>query len=412
MTDSAGPAPYSIRPVNRAEFDEFDLVMQQAFHGSPASPESEAIRAGIFEFPRTLAAFDESSIVGTASAYSFSMTVPGGAVPCAGVTWVSVLPSHRRRGVLRSLMRRQLADVDAAGREPIAALWASEAGIYERYGYGRASWHLSLTVHRGEGVLARDGASRADGVRVRLVAPSSAREALASVYDQVRASRPGFFARNTAWWDRVLSDPEASRGRAGPLRCVLASDSAGPRGYALYAGTQQWEDDTFLPSSTLAVRELVAADAAASAALWGDLLSRDLTTSFRADLRPADDPLLYQLADPRRTRPTISDGLWVRLVDVAAALSARRYSAPVSVVIAVRDRELPKNEGHWRLTTAVADEADAGGLAAVCSRTDDAADLEVDVASLGAAYLGGTRLGTLAGAGLVTELRPGAVRSL
>lgn len=418
MSDPGGDAPYPVRPVTPGEFPGFTLCVQHAFHGSPASPENEAIRDKTFEYPRSLAAFDRTTVVGTAGAYSFSMAVPGAVVPCAGVTWVSVLPSHRRRGVLRSLMLRQLADIAAAGVEPVAMLWASEAGIYERYGYGRASWHLSFNVRRGEGAFAR---GPSDAMSVLLADPASpaSRAALAEVYDAVAPTRPGFFARSPVWWDRVLSDPEASRGKASPLRCAIVADSAGPRGYALYAGTQRWEEDTFLPSSALAVRELVTRDADASAALWRDLLTRDLTTSFRADLRPVDDPLLYQLADPRRVRPTISDGLWVRLIDIGAALSARRYSAPADVVISVRDRDLPANQARWRLTVspgpggARAAESDGdGGLAAVCLRTDDAADVELDIASLGAAYLGGTRLGTLAGAGLITELRPGTVRAL
>jgi predicted acetyltransferase len=244
------------------------------------------------------------------------------------------------------------------------------------------------------------------------------------VYDLVLQSRPGFFARNELWWDKVLDDPEDQRKGASPLRCVLAEDNSGPRGYALYAGLQRWEDETFLPDSTLTVRELVAADPAASAALWGDLLSRDLTVDFRAQLRPVDDPLLFQLADPRRVRPQLSDGLWVRLTDMPSALAGRRYSSPVDVVIEVRDRDLPDNAGRWRLRTVAssgdaasgaelrADGLSADGLGATCERTTDPADLALDVAELGAAYLGGTPLGTLANAGLVTELRPGAVRRL
>jgi predicted acetyltransferase len=153
-------------------------------------------------------------------------------------------------------------------------------------------------------------------------------------------------------------------------------------------------------------------DPVASAALWTDLLSRDLTTEFHARLRPVDDPLLAQLADPRRARPRLADGLWVRIIDVAGALAGRRYSCPVDVVLEVRDDLLPGNAGRWRLTTTASGSDSGRGLAASCVRVTSAADVALDITQLGAVYLGGTRLGALAEAGLVTELRPGASRPL
>jgi predicted acetyltransferase len=399
---------YPVRPVSRDEFDAYELVNQHAFHEGPIAGSNLTGVLSRFEWDRSLAAFDPElgSPVGITAIFSFQLTVPGASLPTAGVSWVSVLPSHRRRGILNSLMRRQLSDIAARG-EPIAALWASEAGIYGRYGYGRASWHLGYDIRRGEGSI-RD---TSELLRTRLVGPADARPELAKVYDLVLAVRPGFFARNTVWWDRVLNDPAEHRGGASPLRCVLAEDDHGARGYALYSGTGHWEDSTFLPDSRLDVRELVAADAAASATLWNDLLSRDLVTSYHAVLRPVDDPLLYQLADPRRARPTLSDGLWVRLVNVPAALSGRHYACPVDVVIEVRDRFVSSNEGRWRLRGPSC-ERTSDASAASCERTSDPADLSLDVAELGAAYLGGTKLAASAGAGLVTEHRPGAVREL
>jgi predicted acetyltransferase len=427
-TRANAEGPYPIRPITEAEFDSFHLVDQHAFYGAPISGRERSGILSRFEWNRSLAAFDGETPAGITAIFSFQLTVPGGTLPAAGVSWVGVLPSHRRRGVLRSLMHRQLADVRAAG-EPLAVLWSSEAGIYGRFGYGRASWHLTFTLRRGEGHLvaaaaepaAGSAAAAAGGVRLRLVSPADALPELAKVYEIVQRQRPGFFARNEQWWQRALDDPEDQRKGAGPLRCVLAEDDSGPRGYALYSGVVRWEDETFLPDSTLNVRELIACDPPASAVLWRDLLSRDLTTEFRAVLRPVDDPLLSQLADPRRARPQLSDGLWVRLVDVGAALVGRRYSCPVDVVIEVQDELIPQNAGRWRLATA-AEAADpagalaaadpAGALAATCSRTSEPADLTLDIASLGAAYLGGTRLATLAEAGLVREHRPGALRRL
>jgi predicted acetyltransferase len=321
------------------------------------------------------------------------------------VTFVAVMPTYRRRGVLSSLMRRQLADVRDRG-EPLAILWASEAVIYGRYGYGRASWHLDFTLRRGEGGLA--GAPAGDGLRLRIAEPEAALPELAKVYDVVLATRPGMFGRNDAWWRSAIFDPAEQRHGASPLRCLLAEDASGPRGYVLYAAVDTWTG--FLPENVLTVRELMAADPAASAALCTDLLSRDLTTEFRLPHRPVDDPLLYQLADPRRTRPKLNDNLWVRIVDLPRALAGRRYSCPVDVVLEVRDEILPANAGRWRLSTTTA--APGGGLAASCVPASSPADLALDVTELGAAYLGGTRLGALTGSGLVTELRPGATRQL
>ena len=218
-------------------------------------------------------------------------------------------------------------------------------------------------------------------------------------------TRPGFFARNDQWWNRVLDDPETNRKDASPLRCILAEDDDGPRGYALYSGVGRWDDDLFLPDGQLDVRELVAADPPASAALWADLLSRDLVTTIRAAIRPVDDPLLFQLADPRRLRPVVTDGLWARITDLPAALSFRHYACPVDVVLDVHDEIFPANEGRWRLM------ADESGQA-VCEPVDKAADLSLGITELGAAYLGGTRLGALAAAGRVTQHRAGKLARL
>jgi len=403
-------APYPIRPIEENELDSFIRVDEHAFNSSPWSDGDRQVTIDRFEFDRTLAAFDGTTAVGSTMCYSFQLSVPGQEMlPAAGVTFVSVMPTHRRRGVLSSMMRRQLADVRDRG-EPLAILWASEAVIYGRYGYGRASWHLGFTLRRGEGGLAGTAASARDGLRLRIVEPETALPELAKVYDAVLSARPGLFGRNDAWWRSAIYDPAEHRAGASPLRCLLAGDASGPRGYALYACVDTWTD--FLPDNVLTVRELMAADSAASAALCTDLLSRDLTTEFRLPRRPVDDPLLCQLADPRRARPQLNDNLWVRIVDLPRALAGRRYSGPVDMVLEVRDEILPSNAGRWRLTTTGEAPGAGPGLATACVPATSPTDLRLDVTELGAAYLGGTRLGTLAGAGLVAELRPGAVRQL
>jgi predicted acetyltransferase len=419
MTTDAGP--WGIRPISVAEFDGFHAVFLHAFNSAPASDELRQRIISRVEFDRSVAAFDGGMVVGTAGAYTFRLTVPGQrALPAAGVTWVAVLPSHRRRGVLSAMMRHQLADVASRG-EPLAVLWASEAAIYPRFGYGRGMWQADFTLNRGEGVLA--GTVPADpALRIRIAEPAAALPELAKVYDAVLPSRPGFIARTDTWWQREIFDPAEWRQGASPLRCVVAEDDSGPRGYALYSAIHRWDHGSSLPNDSLTVRELVGTDAAARAALAAHLLSRDLTAEFRFPDRPVDDPLLSQLADPRRARPRLTDGLWVRIVDVPAALAGRRYAAPVDVVLEVRDELRPANAGRWRLaTTAPAATGWSGGtgsggtgLEASCVAAEPGApaDVTLGVTELGAAYLGGTRLGELAGAGLVAEGRPGAIREL
>jgi predicted acetyltransferase len=403
--------PYQIRPISADEYDAFRRVNSLAFNSAPPSPARHARSLQMFEPERSLAAIDAvlpagEDLIGTTGAYSLRMTVPGAVLPLAGITAVSVLPSHRRRGVLRSLMHRQLADIAARGEEAIAALWAAEAPIYGRYGYGCATSSAYFEFGRGEGALDRH-APTDPSLTLRLAKPRSVAAELAKVYDAVAPRQPGFFVRDDDWWNRVLHDQSQDQPGAGQLRCLLAEDEPGVRGYAVYVTRERWNDATNLPDCSLQVRELLAADPSASAALWHNLLDRDLVTSVTAELRSADDPVLFQLLDMRRARMRVYDGIWVRIIDVPAALSMRAYSCPVDVVLKVTDALLAGNAGRWRLRAG-----GSGSRSAVCERTDEPADVALDIRELGAAYLGGTRLGTLAAAGLVRELIPGTLTGL
>jgi predicted acetyltransferase len=399
---------YPIRPVAEDELAGFLAVDQYASHGTPLSERARANLRARLEFDRTLAALDGDTIVGTAGVFSFQMRVPGAMAAVAGVSLVAVLPSHRRQGILSALMRRQLADVNERD-EAVAVLFCSESGIYGRYGYGRASWQAAFRLQRGEGALA-PGAPADPGLRLRIAEPRSARAEVAKVYDLALAERPGLYARTEPWWDRLLTDLDSDGGSSRPIRCLLAEDDAGPRGYAVFTSAEHWDEDAGLPEGVLEVSEAIAADPAATAALWGNLLSQDLVSEFRARMRPVDDPLLYLLADPRRVRSVVSDGLWIRLVDVASALTQRHYACPVNVVIEVADELCPQNAGRWRLA-AEASVAPAH-FRATCERTTVPADVVLHVQALGAAYLGGTRLTAMAKAGLVTEATPGSLAAL
>jgi len=399
---------YPIRLVAEDELAAFLVVDQHASQGAPMSERAHANFLARLEFGRTLAAFDGDTIVGGTGAFSFQMRVPGAMAAVAGVSLVAVLPSHRRQGILSALMRRQLADVSERG-EAVAVLFASESGIYGRYGYGRASWHAAYRLQRGEGTLA-PGAPADPGLRLRIAEPLSARAELAKVYDLALAERPGLYARTEPWWDRLLTDLHSEDGSSQQIRCVLGEDDSGPRAYAVFTSTECWDEDAGLPRGVLEVSEALATDPAGTAALWDNLLSRDLVSEFHARMRPVDDPLLYLLADPRRVRSVVSDGLWVRLVDVGRALAQRHYASPVDVVIEVADELCPQNAGRWRLA------AEAGvapaGFRATCERTTAPADVVLPVWAVGAAYLGGTGLKAMANAGLITEATPGSLAAL
>jgi predicted acetyltransferase len=397
---------YTMRPISEGEFRAFFAVIEHAFHAHhPASAEMQH-DLPVFEFDRSLAALDGAEIVGTSGVLSLHMTVPGGAAPVAGVTAIATAPTHRRRGILTSLMHGQLADIRDRG-EAIAALFATEAGIYGRFGFGVATSELSLTIRRGEGALLAQ-APAPGPLRLRVAEPRDARSELARVFEPVLRERPGMYARDDRWWENALWDPEHRRSGSTPLRCLIAEDGARPRGYAVYSVRSAWNDDG-IPGGVLRIRELIASDPAAYVAIWNDLLSRDLVGEVRADARPVDEPLLLLLADRRRARPRLVDALWVRLVSVPEALAGRRYSCPVDVVIEVTDDLFAENAGRWRLR---APGRGAGDERATCERTSAAADVTLPVQSLGAAYMGGTTLGALARAGLAEEARPGAIAAL
>jgi predicted acetyltransferase len=384
-----------IRPAGADEAEPFFRAIGAAFHGG-FHPDDLAMFRSLFEPERSLAAFDGPQIVGTAGVYTRELTLPGAVIGAAGVTLVGVLSTHRRRGVLTALMRRQLDDVHAAG-EPVAALWASEAAIYGRFGYGRAARHATLSLRIGGARLAPGTAEPAG--RTVLLEPPEAIDRIAPLYDRVRRERVGHLDRTDAWWRRRAGDPEHRRDGKGPLRVAVHEDDAGAvDGYAMYAVAPGWTDG---PDNRAALRELVADGPEATAAMWAFVLGLDLVRSVEWDIAPPDEPYGELVSGPQNARVQLGANLWVRLVDVPAALAARAYAAPLDVVLEVDDAFCPWNAGRYRLA------ADAGR--ATCERTDAPPDIACSAADLGAAYLGGTSLAALRSIGRVRELRPGAV---
>jgi len=344
----------------------------------------------LIDLERMHAAFDGGDVVGGAGAYTYDFSVPGGSLPCAGVTVVGVYPTHRRRGVLRSMMDAQLRDIHERG-EPIAALWASEETIYGRFGYGLAAWCGDVKLAREWSSFARPLERRG---QVRFVTPEEAKDLFPPVWEEMRRQRPGVFARTPAWWEvRTLRLPPEQE--ANPKRFVVLELDGSVAGYAIYRTHLEFEG--FVSKGRTEVIEAIATSPQATAELWRYLCDIDWSATITAGLVPLDHPLFLLLANPRRLAFTTGDSLWVRLVDVGAALSGRAYAGEGRVVFEVRDAVCPWNEGRWALENGQAE------------RTDDAADVALDVDVLGSAFLGAVSFAELQGALRLEELQPGAV---
>lgn len=375
-----------LRPIGMEEFEDFSRCMAMSF-GYDHRPESLPIRARVFEPWRSLGAFADGEMVGTAAIFSFRMAVPGGDVATAGVTHVSVRPTHRRQGILTAMMRRQLADVRAGG-EPLAALWASEAPIYGRFGYGQAAETADLRIER---VHARLAAPPQGSGRLRVVNAEEAAGCWPGVWEGARADQPGMMPRTPAWWEtKVFLDPPERRGGFTANVYVHYERAGAVEGYVRYRTKGEWRHG--LPDGVLRLEELIALTGEAYRALWGYVFGVDLIGTIEAPLRRADEPLVRMLADPRRLERSLHDSLWLRIVDVAKALEARRYAAAGRLVLEVRDDLFPEWGGRFALVV------DGDGKAC-CERTDAAANLEMGIAELGALYLGGVPVMELALAG-------------
>ncbi|MEU6635634.1 MULTISPECIES: GNAT family N-acetyltransferase [Streptomyces] len=397
MSDDSGTRGTELRTLRRSEWDTWYATLVRAFGGVPESAEELELYRSLTEPDRSLGVWEGGECVGTAGSFSFLTTVPGGArVPAAGVTMVGVAATHRRRGVLTSLMRRQLDEVRALG-EPLAVLTASEPAIYGRFGYGAATFQVNAEIDTARVRLSvPDGT---DDVRLRYAVPGEVLDECEAVYARLVPGRPGMLARRPGWERLGLLDPESEREGASPLQCVLARRDGEVTGYARFRVRPAWGNEG--PDGTVVLKDLAGLDPVTEAALWRFLFDVDLTSTLAVRGRPVDEAWQYQVSDLRRCRPVLRDALYVRPVDVGAALSARTYQAPVDVVFEVEDAFCPWNAGRWRLS------GDPKG--ASCERTSDAADLALSVRELGAAYLGGVSLTSLGAAGRVRQLRPGAL---
>jgi predicted acetyltransferase len=354
---------------------------------------------GVLDDDRAFLAWEGDEVVGVSANFSLDVSVPGGSVPAAGVTFIGVRPTHRRRGVMTAMLDNLHAD--GLGRnEPIAALWAAETAIYPRFGYGRATRRLFTEIKRANGELSK--APEDSSIRLRMMNSRDDHSLTQPIYAAVRASRGGVPAIDDRWHERQTWDPPSSRNGASSLYTVVAEDESGIRGFMRYNVKPDWNDSH--DDGTFNIFRLMSTDPAAHAALWRYALTLDLTTKTKWFNAPIDDPIQLWLQYPRHATRQFEDALYVRLLDMPTAIAARTFSTECDVVVDVTDSRFPDNAGQWRFA------GDPNG--ASCQRTTDAADVALDIRVLGAAYLGDASLREFAKAGWIEEIRPGTLGAL
>ncbi len=372
-----------IRPAEPAEASNFARTMAGVFAWDLEDANLERFKT-TWEPERSHCAYDNGKMVATLGTLSLEFSVPGGTIRAGGTTQVSVLPSHRRQGILRKLMTAHLREVADRG-EAVAALWASEASIYGRFGFGPATSALEVKIPTQYGTFHRLAPEPA---AVELISLDEAREVLPPINASISRTWPAMFARQENWWNaRWFSDLPSDRFGATSMRAAVTK--AGD-GYVLYRQKSKWNDGNF--AGELIVRDLMAQSPESWAGLWAFVLGHDLVATVEAELRPPQEPLLQLLANERRALVTQSDGLWIRLNHPATALAGRRYSTEGALVI----------EAHDQLDGSIHTLLLEGGPdGATCTTTDRPPDLVLDTEDLGAAYLGWSRFRSLARTGRI-----------
>lgn len=387
-----------IRAVDAEELASFPATTFRAFGERPPE-DATAFVAGL-EPQRSFAAFHGGRIVGTAATLSLELTIPGGvSLPVGGLSWVGVLPTHRRRGILRRLMSRHLDDVVDRG-ESAAALFAAEANIYGRFGYGIATNAIDVEIDPRVASFAR---TPEDPGRIELVDRERAIMVLPDLHERIRRGHVGEVSRSADLWRAWFAEAERELGHAELFHAIHLDGDGRPDGYALHHIAESgWPQG--IPGHKASAR-LAAVTSSVRLALWRYLLGLDLVRALSVTYVPLDDPIRWALSDPRQVRSTRhADGLWLRLVDVAAFLSARRYEVDVGMVIDVVDPGVEHVAGRYRL--------EAGPNGAACVRTDAEPDVVMEATTLGSVALGGMSLLALAAAGFAEERRRGALHEL
>lgn len=351
----------------------------------------------VFDDDRMFVATDGDEIIGTGANVTLTTSAPGGSLPSAGVTFIGVRPTHRRRGV----MSQMLATLHADGlqrNEPVAVLWSADAAIYGRFGYGVATQRVSVEIPHAHAALL--DAPDDPGLRLRMIDSADDYALIAPVYQHVEAGRGGVLGLDETSNRRQVYDPPQYRDGATPVKTVVAEDANGVRGYLRYGLKASWPSGRHAEGTVMLYR-LMSTDTAAHAALWRYCLSIDLMTKTSCWNVPVDDPVLTWLEQSRQTSRQLTDGLWLRILDLPEALARRTYSRDIAVTVEVVDSRMPANAGTWRL--------DVGAEGATCVRTDAPPDLTMNIRSLASALLGGPALQSHGDAGWITEHTEGAL---
>jgi predicted acetyltransferase len=382
-----------IRTIAEDEFAAYARAVELAFSDVITDEDLERERV-LVEFDRSFAALDGPDIVGTSAVFTMPMTVPGGEVDVGYVTAVGVRATHRRRGINTRLMRTVLEDAHDRG-ELVDVLYASEGGIYGRYGYGLGTYGYSIELESSRSGFVR---GYAPSGTTRLLERDPALKDMLAVHDVMRRSRPGMVQLDER--RLVYALHEHGDDAKLPQLFVLHEGTDGVDGFAVYRVKHDWPQG--YPRNGLTVRDLQATTPGAYADLWRYVFEVDLVERVSAWSRPVDEPLVHLLQEPRRLGATLRDNLWVRPVDVAGALGARTYSSDGRIVLEVTDQFCPWNEGRY-LVEAI------GGEANVTPVTSEPPDLACSVNEVGATYLGGTSFRQLHRAGRVDEHTEGAL---
>lgn len=343
----------------------------------------------------------EDEVIGGLVGAEFQLTMPGGAlVPAAGLAGVGVHPARTGRGALRALMGEHLARCQQRG-QAASVLWASEAGLYSRYGYGRstslATYELLIPgaseLLRSEVLAAAPDAGRCDLV----LDPQEARRLLTQIYADLGDRVAGTTSRSAAWWDIVLSGQDDWMAVGKRIALVHWNANGEPDGYALYKMVEPHGGDDWLADGTVSVREFVGANPGVERSMLEFLKSVPLCRRIRFDMLTLRPRLAHQLRDPRQLRQVAAhDGLWLRPVDVAKLLQARSYLSDGQVAFAVTDSLLPDQCGPWSLEVR-------DGVAMVTRLRDGAPSemLSISPSQLGSVLLGDTRVAELVDAGVI-----------
>ena len=369
---------FEIRTITEEEFDRWVKADGLAF-GYHATDEQVAVNRSFTEVDRSFGAFDGSNIVGTTTTRSTRITIPGGTAKLGYVDDVAVIPTHRRRGILTQMIRSQLAQMRERG-EPMAALGASESLIYERFGFGIATWSARWKIDRRHTSfkIPPEGGGHLD-----FVDDETARDEWPRLHARVASEHPGMVHFNAGYWAAALRDFGGLRPGTSEFFHVAYRRDERVSGLVSYRIRE---------SSVLAIF-LLGEDSEVEAELWRYCFGIDLMSEIEGFNRPTDDPLPWRLEDPRRLERSTHDQLWLRLVDVGAALESRSYDMHGELTLGVHDSFCEWNEGVYAL--------EAGPNGAALSMSGSSPDIELTAAELAAVYLGGVSFDTLVKAGRV-----------